>query len=95
MSEILVQFAGLQEASQNITTALNTLRSKLDDLQREAAPLVAIWDGEARQAYEQRQQAWNSAANDIADILHRINQALQHSAEQYQATERSNANLFS
>jgi 6 kDa early secretory antigenic target len=93
--QLLVQFGALQNASANISKAVNTLHSKLSDLESAAGPLVQVWDGTAKQAYAQRQQQWRSAAQDITEILARIKSALDQSAEQYAATERSNTNLFS
>ncbi|HEY6596172.1 MAG TPA: WXG100 family type VII secretion target, partial [Asanoa sp.] len=52
---LVVSFPALQQASADIQKALSTLDSQLAQLERDAAPLVATWDGEAKQAYEQRQ----------------------------------------
>jgi len=93
--QLLVQFGALQNASQNISKAVNTLHSKLSDLESAAGPLVQAWAGDAKEAYAQRQQQWRNAAQDITNILAQIKSALDESADQYAATERSNTNLFS
>ncbi len=93
--QLLVQFGALQNASANISKAVNTLHSKLSDLESAAGPLVNTWEGDAKDAYAQRQQQWRGAAQDITNILAQIKSALDESAEQYAATERSNTNLFS
>jgi early secretory antigenic target protein ESAT-6 len=93
--QLLVQFGALQNASQNISKAVNTLHSKLSDLESAAGPLVQAWEGDAKEAYAQRQAQWRNAAQDITNILAQIKSALDESAEQYAATERSNTNLFS
>ena len=92
---LLVQFGALQAASGNISKAVSTLNSTLSDLESAAGPLVNTWDGEAKEAYAQRQAQWRSAAQDINEILARIKSALDQSAEEYAATERSNTSLFS
>jgi WXG100 family type VII secretion target len=91
---LVVNFAALQKASADIQTALNTLHSQLAQLERDAAPLVAGWDGEARQAYDVRQTRWQEAATDLATILRDIKRALDDSAADYQHTERRNTGLF-
>jgi WXG100 family type VII secretion target len=91
---LVVNFAALQKASADIQTALSTLESQLAQLERDAAPLVAGWDGEARQAYDVRQARWQQAATDLANILRDIKRALDDSAIEYQQTERRNTGLF-
>ena len=45
---LVVNFAALQQAGADIQKALNTLDSQLGQLERDAAPLVASWAGEAQ-----------------------------------------------
>lgn len=95
MSDVLVvNFAALQQASADITTALDTMRARLDELERQAAPLVSTWDGEARQAFEQRQAAWRRAAGELSMMLHSIKLAVDASAAEYLSTEQRNVRLF-
>ena len=91
---LVVNFAGLETANQQIRTAISTMQTKLDDLDREARPLAATWGGSAYQEYQQRQQQWTRAANDLTSILIAIQKSLADSAQQYQATEQANAKLF-
>lgn len=91
---LVVNFAALQKASADIQTALNTLQSQLAQLERDAAPLVASWDGGARQAYDVRQARWQQAATDLAEILRDIKRALDESATDYEHTEKRNTGLF-
>ncbi|GAA2510334.1 WXG100 family type VII secretion target [Pilimelia columellifera] len=95
MSDMLVvQFGALQQASGNIQTALNTMESQLSQLESDAAPLVASWSGEAREAYEERQRRWRAAAADLAAILRDIKMAVDDSSADYLATEQRNRALF-
>src|SRR5439155_8169202 len=91
---LVVNFAALQKASTDIQSALNTLQSQLAQLERDAAPLVAGWDGEARQAFDVRQAKWQRAAADLSTILRDIKRALDESAADYQHTEKRNTGLF-
>jgi 6 kDa early secretory antigenic target len=95
MSDVLVvNFAALQQASADITTALDTMRSRLDELERQAAPLVSTWDGGAREAFEQRQATWRRAAGELSTMLHSIKLAVDTSAAEYLSTEQRNVRLF-
>ncbi|HEY6593020.1 MAG TPA: WXG100 family type VII secretion target [Asanoa sp.] len=84
----------MQQASADIQKALSTLDSQLAQLERDAAPLVATWDGEAKQAYEQRQARWRSASQELQSILRDIKVAVDDSAADYLSTEKKNTNLF-
>lgn len=91
---LVVNFAALQQASADIQRALGALETQLGQLERDAAPLVATWDGEARQAYDVRQATWRRAAGDLATMLRSIKLAVEESATDYQNTERRNTQLF-
>jgi 6 kDa early secretory antigenic target len=91
---LVVSFPALQQASADIQKALSTLDSQLAQLERDAAPLVATWDGEAKQAYEQRQARWRSASQELQSILRDVKVAVDDSAADYLSTEKKNTNLF-
>jgi early secretory antigenic target protein ESAT-6 len=91
---LLVNFGSLQQASGDIQKALNTLQSQLDQLERDAGPLVATWDGSAQEAYAQRQAKWRAASVDLQTILQNIKGAVDQSAEDYISTERQATRRF-
>jgi WXG100 family type VII secretion target len=91
---LVVNFAAMQKASADIQTALNTLTTQLAQVERDAAPLVAAWDGTAREAYDIRQAKWQRAATDLSGILRDIKRALDDSVADYQHTEKRNTSLF-
>jgi WXG100 family type VII secretion target len=91
---LVVNFAAMQKASADIQTALNTLTSQLAQVERDAGPLVAAWDGDARGAYDIRQAKWQRASADLSDILRDIKRALDDSTADYQHTEKRNTSLF-
>jgi WXG100 family type VII secretion target len=91
---MIVNFAAMQQASVDIQSALNALTNQLAELERDAAPLVATWDGAAREAYDVRQARWRGAADDLSRILRDIKVALDESATDYHHTEQRNIGLF-
>ena len=91
---LVVTFPALQQASADIQKALNTLESQLSQLERDAAPLVATWSGEAKQAYDQRQARWRAASQDLQGMLREIKIAIDDSAADYLSTEKKNTSLF-
>ena len=91
---LLVNFGSLQQASADIQKALNRLQSQLDQLERDAGPLVATWDGAAQEAYAQRQAKWRAASLDLQNILQNIKAAVDQSTEDYISTERQATQRF-
>jgi early secretory antigenic target protein ESAT-6 len=92
---LIVNFAALEQASVDIQAALGEMESQLTQLERDAAPLVAAWGGDARQAYDVRQAKWRAAADDLTAMLRDIKVALDESVADYRSTEQRNVHLFS
>jgi WXG100 family type VII secretion target len=91
---LVVDFNAMNHGSQSIAAALKALDAQLQDLENDAKPLVATWDGQAKDAYFQRQRQWQQAAGDLKAILHDIKTALDESAATYLATENRNTQMF-
>jgi 6 kDa early secretory antigenic target len=91
---VVVDVAALRQASADIQQALRTLETQLDQLERDAAPLIATWDGAACQAYEQRQARWQAAAGNLQAMLREIKSAVDESTADYLSVERRNVGLF-
>lgn len=82
-----VNFGALAQAGADIQKALNELDSQLSQLEADARPLVATWEGRAQAAYAERQQKWSTASTDLKNILRDIKAAVDQSAQDYAATE--------
>lgn len=91
---LVVNFAALSQASGDISRAISALTSSLSDLESQAKPLVATWEGSARDAYLARQQQWNKASQDLTQILNEIKKKLDESAVDFAATEKRNERRF-
>jgi early secretory antigenic target protein ESAT-6 len=89
-----VSVGALRQAGADIDRALSALRTQLDQLERDAGPLVATWSGEARDTYQRRQAVWRAASEDLQDHLRRIRVALEESAADYAETERVATDRF-
>ena len=88
---VLVTFSALANAAQSIQTTNNNLTTKLDDLQRQLAPIVADWTGNASELYQQQQRKWTAAQTDLGNVLRAIGQAVEQAHEAYVNTENANA----
>jgi WXG100 family type VII secretion target len=94
MNDIVVKFAALMKASDDISRALKNMHSELDGLEKGIQPLLASWDGTAKDAYHVRQKEWSSASKDLTELLTQIKGAVVHSAEIMQAREKANTTKF-
>ncbi|MFI7648971.1 WXG100 family type VII secretion target [Micromonospora sp. NPDC049460] len=92
--EIRYNFGALNAAADSCGGAMRNLTGELDGLKSGIAPLLATWDGDAREAYFRRQNDWEAAANDLRDLLGRIEKALRESAVKMQAREAANRAKF-
>lgn len=77
-----------------IDGAIKQLGGVLDDLEKAAAPIVATWEGDAKEAYLLRQQLWRDAQRDLGMLLAQVKSAVEASHEEYLSTEKRNAALF-
>ncbi len=93
-NEIVVEFAALQQASDDISRALSSMQSELDNINSQVQPLVHTWQSDAQQAFVQRKNEWTSAANDLHTLLTGIKTAVLRSAEIMQAREKANVAKF-
>ena len=91
---LLVNFGALQQASADIQKAIHTMQSQLDQLESDARPLVASWNGAAQESYQQRQNKWRSASHDLHNILQNIKRAVDQSTEDYVNTEKQATQRF-
>ena len=95
MSEILVTFASLQQAGDDVGNSAARIQAQLRDLRDGLQRIASAWEGEAFEQYRLRQQKWDAAAQDLGDVLRHISTALRQAAETYRVTESRNAALWS
>lgn len=92
--DLVVNFAILRAAAEDIQSTTNTMNSELDGLKQALAPIVAAWDGDAKTAYATKQAQWDTAAADLNNLLASIKGAVIRSADTMEARERSNMSRF-
>jgi WXG100 family type VII secretion target len=91
---VLVTFAALAEAAQQIQSTYNNLNTKLTDLESQLKPVVSTWTGNASQNYQVQQQKWNAAQTDLNTVLQAIGKALEAAHDAYTTTETSNTTAW-
>ncbi|GGS23403.1 MULTISPECIES: WXG100 family type VII secretion target [Actinokineospora] len=94
MDQISVNFAEVANASQAINSTSGTLDGLLSDLKSRLAPIGASYTGAASEAWQQKQAEWDRAYDDLRQVLSSIGAAVGQAGENYEATERANANRW-
>jgi WXG100 family type VII secretion target len=89
--QISVNFAEVAAASQSLSSTAGQLETLLGDLKQRLAPLEAGYTGSAKEAWAAKQAEWNSAQDDLRQVLASIGAAVQQSGENYESVEKANA----
>lgn len=92
MSEILVNYAALENANGRIQTTAQGIEQKLADLRKRLQNMQ--WEGQDQAAYAQHQAAWDQAIGDLNAILQQIGSAVGTARENYMSTEANNAKVW-
>ncbi|MDG4856947.1 WXG100 family type VII secretion target [Streptomyces sp. T-3] len=91
---ILVNYATITNASQDVRSTAGKIKSQLDDIESAVKAVAATWEGEAQEGYQRKQKEWDTTAADLHQTLLKIATALQNSADAYRSTEKANANTW-
>ncbi len=91
---IKVDFAAVTQAATDITTAMNNMDSQLENLKTLLAPMIAEWDGAAREQYYIRQTEWDTAATGIKELLGTYSTKVTQAGERMSTTETTNTNIW-
>jgi WXG100 family type VII secretion target len=94
MAETKVTFEALSSAHSDINAAWGSITQQMEDLKKFVNNFAQDWTGSAAEAYQGLQQQWDSAANDLAQVLHTIGSAVDSANQNYQAAETANKNIF-
>jgi len=91
MPEIKVTFGVLDAARADVAGTASRIGTRLEDLRRLLAPLVATWEGQAAEEYRTAQRKWDTAAADLTSVLAQIGVALGAAHDGYRQVEQANA----
>ncbi|WP_072687335.1 WXG100 family type VII secretion target [Rhodococcus marinonascens] len=84
-------FAELQALASDIKSNEGKLRETHEELQSYVQGLVAQWESGAQENYQASQARWNSAHNDLLQVLQTISKVVQDGAIDMQSAEDRNA----
>lgn len=93
-SGISVTYSGLSSAADSIGTSAQHIASHLEDVKQHVDRVVATWEGAAREAYAPKQAEWNKHAAHLHETLLKVQTAVNQAAENYQHTDKRNADRW-
>ena len=91
---IRYEFAQLVQGADDIAVAMQTMNTKLADLDTSIRSKLAMWEGGANGNYEATKAQWDAAARNIETLLTSISRAVYDSSEKMAAQEMKNAQRF-
>lgn len=91
---IRYEFAQLVQGADDIKVAMETMNTKLTDLDTSIRSKLAMWEGGANGNYEATKAQWDTAARNIETLLMSISRAVYDANERMAAQELRNAQRF-
>ncbi|MFE3329071.1 WXG100 family type VII secretion target [Streptomyces sp. NPDC059176] len=91
---MVVTYASLTEAAGEIRKQANKLDQSLEAIQAKIRQVSALWEGEAREAYNTAQADWDKQAKEIHTALMEIAGRVDEAAPAYKGGDKRAAQNF-
>ena len=89
-----VNHAGLDMAAQDLSNAVKHIDDRLNRLESELAPLRSDWTGNAQQSYQVAKTKWDTAMQEMRDLLQETSTTVHQSNADYRAADQRGAASF-
>jgi 6 kDa early secretory antigenic target len=89
-----VNHAGLDTAAQDLYTAVKDIDDRMNRLESELAPLKSDWTGNAQTAYHTAKAKWDTAIQEMRNLLDQTSQTVHQSNAEYKAADQRGAAAF-
>ena len=89
-----VNHAGLEAAAQDLATTVKQIDDRLNRLESELAPLRSDWTGNAQQSYQVAKTKWDTAMQDMKNLLQDTSATVHQSNADYKAADQRGAASF-
>ena len=91
---LVVNHGGLNEVTDQLGQAVKQIDNRLNDLEKDLAPLQSEWSGEAQAAYHQAKAKWDQAIAEMQQLLNDTSNTVAQSNQDYQSADKRGANSF-
>uniref|UniRef100_A0AAU2VUP8 ESAT-6-like protein n=1 Tax=Streptomyces sp. NBC_00008 TaxID=2903610 RepID=A0AAU2VUP8_9ACTN len=89
-----ITYSGVVEASNQVKSTANTIKTQLDDLNAKVKAVVATWDGETQRAFHDRHNGWDVKVSHMHETLLTISTRLMEATEGYRANDLAQSRRF-
>ena len=89
-----VDHAALDQAAQDLSTAVRAIDGRMNDLENELRNLQSDWTGQAKGQYEISKQRWNTAIYEMLTVLGQTSTSVTQSNADYIAADQRGAQSF-
>ncbi|HEX5089619.1 MAG TPA: WXG100 family type VII secretion target [Nocardioides sp.] len=91
---LVVNHGGLDEVGQHLYKMVKDIDNRMNDLERDLAPLQSDWSGNAQMAYNQAKTKWDTAIAEMMQLLNDTSTTVGQSNQDYHAADVRGANQF-
>lgn len=94
MDGLRVNHAGLDQAADDLNSAVKKIDDRMERLESELAPLRSDWSGQAQSAYTTAKATWDAALQDMRNLLDDTSKTVTRSNAEYRAADMRGATSF-
>jgi len=91
---LLVDHAALDQAAQDLSTAVRDIDGRMNQLEDELRPLQSDWTGRAKDQYAISKQRWNTAIYEMLTVLGQTSSSVTQSNTDYISADQRGADSF-
>ncbi|MGZ5400572.1 MAG: WXG100 family type VII secretion target [Nocardioides sp.] len=94
MDGLRVNHAGLDTAAADLYNGVKKIDDRMNRLESELAPLKSDWSGQAQASYVTAKAKWDTALQDMRDLLAQTSKTVSESNAEYRAADMRGASRF-
>lgn len=91
---IRVRHSALDQAAADMHATVKAIDDRMNRLESELEPLRSDWHGQAQSAYVVAKAKWDTAIQEMRDLLDQSHRTVQDSNAEYMAADRRGAAQF-
>ena len=91
---LLVNHGQLEQATQDIASAVKAIDDRMNRLESELSPLQSDWAGNAQAAYTDAKRKWDTAIAEMMQLLNDTGTTVGLSNQDYHSADVRGANSF-
>ena len=91
---LVVNHGGLNEVTEHLYKMVKDIDDRMNNLERDLAPLQSDWSGNAQQAYNTAKTKWDTAIAEMMQLLGDTGNTVGQSNVEYHAADLRGANSF-